>query len=240
MDIFLVKNLYNYELAIEPPKNLPNNMITYYVTDNIEIANKVKSLGWDHVCITDKFLNITDKFEKRKSIAYINSFPHEFIKENIEYDLIFVCDSNIFSLWKKYSDFVLNCHTNLDNALFLTNGYYKAHRNTIAVEIKASNQARWRYNYKEIEKNGNDYILHLKSLNIDPNNLGVCSAKYIGWNPKHKNYNILTKELYNEYSKHLQGNVILTYFSGIYKNDTFVYYTNEYDEQGLNSHNYNA
>jgi|GWRWMinimDraft_13_1066021.scaffolds.fasta_scaffold07372_2 hypothetical protein len=33
MNIFLVKNLYDYEKVISPPNNLPNNFISYYITD---------------------------------------------------------------------------------------------------------------------------------------------------------------------------------------------------------------
>jgi hypothetical protein len=240
MDIFLVKNLYDYEIVISPPKNLPNNMITYYVTDNENNANKAKMLGWDYVHVTTLFLDVIDKFDRRKSAAYINCFPHEFIDKNIQYDLIFVCDSNIVSLWNNYSDFVSSCHSNFDKTLFLTNGYYDGDRNTITMEISHSNQSRWSYNYDSIVFNGNKYVKHLNDLNVNIPNLGVCSAKYIGWNPSHKNYKTITNKLYEEYTKHLQGNIILTYLSGLYKNDTFVYYSTNYNGGRLNNHKYSA
>jgi hypothetical protein len=50
-------------------------------------AITAKNLGWDYVSITDKFLDVTDKFSRRKSIAFINSFPHMFINNDIEYDV---------------------------------------------------------------------------------------------------------------------------------------------------------
>lgn len=238
MNIFLVKNLYGYEIVIPPPTNLPENLITYYVTDNETDALKAKNLGWNYVYVTKKFLEITDKFERRKSVAYINSFPHEFIYDTIKYDLIFICDSHIITLWSNYSDFISKCDKKY--ALFLTNGYYKQSRNTITSEIIHSNRKRWDYNYDKIKLNGDLYVNHLNELGINLNDLGVCSAKYIGWNPSHESYSLLTNKLYEEYTKHLQGNIILTYLSGIYKKDTFVYYPDNYNGSLLNNHIYSA
>lgn len=238
MNIFLVKNLYDYEKVISPPNNLPDNFISYYITDNEKNAITAKNLGWDYVSITDKFLDVADKFSRRKSIAFINSFPHMFINNDIEYDLIFVCDSNIVTLWSNFSDFVSKCEKN--KVLYLTNGYYDLGRNTITSEIENSNQHRWSYNYVEIKHNGQLYVDHLNDLKIDLNLLGVCSAKYIGWNPSHENYELLTNKLYEEYTKHLQGNIILTYLSGIYKDDIFVYHSNNYKGGSLNNHNYSS
>lgn len=238
MNIFLVKNLYDYETVISPPKNLPDDFITYYVTDSEMNSLAAKNLGWDYVHITDKFLDITDKFNRRKSIAFINSFPHKFIDENIDYKFIFVCDSNVVRLWTNYSDFISKC--NNDKALFLTNGYFESERNTIISEIKSSNQSRWSYNYNEIKTNGDIYVNHLNDLKVNLNHLGVCSAKYIGWNPSHEGYEVLTNKLYDEYCKHLQGNIILTYLSGIYEKYIYVYYSDNYNGGILNNHNYLA
>jgi hypothetical protein len=238
MNVFLVKNLYNYEAIAPPPENLPDNFITYYITDNETTAIEAKNLGWGYTYVTDMFSKIEDLFERRKSIAYINSFPHEFITDNVDYDLIFICDSNVIRLWSNYPDFISKCDKN--KALFLTNGYYDEGRNSIVAEIEGSNQSRWSYNYDQIKFNGKKYIDHLNELGIDLNKLGVCSAKYIGWNPSHESYHLLTNKLYDEYCKHLQGNIILTYLSGIYEQDIFVYYSDNYNGGLLNKHNYSA
>ena len=42
MNIFLVKNLYDYEKVISPPNNLPDNFISYYITDNEKNSNNCK------------------------------------------------------------------------------------------------------------------------------------------------------------------------------------------------------
>jgi len=73
-NIFLVKNLYNYEKVIPPPTNLSKDMTTAYLTDsdyNCEIA---KSMGWDIVKKTDLFLETVGKFERRVHVGFINSF----------------------------------------------------------------------------------------------------------------------------------------------------------------------
>jgi hypothetical protein len=237
-NIFLVKNLYNYEQVIPPPLNLPDNFITVYVTDNDTNGNLAKNLGWDYVNITDKFNNVTDLFQKRISIAYINSFPHEFIDTNIDYRLICVCDSNIISLWDTFYNFVEKCDDN--HSLFITNGYYSGHRNTLISELNHSNQSRWSYNYQNIKKSYNDYQKELTEVGVDINSLGVCSAKYIIWNPSHKSYKKITEKLYEKYCFNLQGNIILTYMSGLYSDDIFVYHCNVYNNALLNNHNYQS
>ena len=70
--------------------------------------------------------------------------------------------------------------------------------------------------------------------------LNVVSAKYIGWNPSHKQYEKISNKLYEEYCTNLQGNIILTYMSGIYPKDIFNFFTNDYSGSNLNQHNFSA
>ena len=237
-NIFLVKNLFEYEKVISPPSNLPNNFETVYVTDNELNGELAKNLGWSHIHITDKFNNVTDLFEKRISVSYINSFPHEFIDSNINYDLICVCDSNIVTLFNTFYQFVDKC--NNDYTLFITNGYYTEDRNTLISELNSSNQNRWSYNYENIKKSYYGYEKELSDVGIDINSLGVCSAKYLIWNPSHKSYKKITEKLYEEYCFNLQGNIILTYLSGLYSKDIFVYHSTDYTGGILNEHNYQS
>ena len=244
-NIFLVKNLYDYEKVIGPPSNLPNDFVTVYLTDNEINYGLAINLGWDIVKKTEEFLHINDLFERRKVISYINSFPHKVVPEVLDYNFVFVCDSNIITLWDEYVNFTNNCSS--DHALFVCSGYYSGsqfkklgHRDTIIGELESSFHARWSYNHKEIRESSNKYIQELKENNVDITKLSVVSAKYIGWNLKHEKYNFLSEMLYSEGCKHLQGNIILTYMFGLYPNIVYNYHTNNYKGGSLNAHNYSA
>jgi hypothetical protein len=238
-NIFLVKNLFNYEKVIAPPNNLPNNFDTVYVTDNDTNYNLATKLGWTIVKKTEKFLNITDKFERRKAVMYINSFPHKVAPEILEYELVFVCDSNIVRLWDDYNDFTSNCSK--DYSLFITSGFYYGERDNIIEEsLMSSKTDRWLYNKEGIINSTNRYIEELTKNNVDVSKLSIVSAKYIGWNLKHEKYDFLSNMMYNEGCEHLQGNIILTYMNGLYPNVIYNYYTKNYSGGLLNPHNYSA
>lgn len=238
MNIFLVKNLFDYEEVIPPPSNLPN-MITVYITGSDHNVELAKSFGWNIVKKTDKFLNLTEKFERRIAIGYINSYPHKIVPEILDYDFVFVCDSNIKSIWLEYETFINSCSS--DKALFITSGSYKSNEDTITLELDRSlTSLRWSYNHNNILECTNRYKSELTDNNIDPDSLSVVSAKYIGWNLKHEKYEFLSDILYNEICKNLQGNIILTYMSGLYKDYIYNYYTNNYQGGIINSHKFDA
>jgi hypothetical protein len=238
-NVLLCKNLFNYEEVLPPPSNLPEDMVTLYLTDDDHNSNLAKGLGWDIVKKTEEFLDIHDKFERRKIISYINAFPHKVAPEVLEFNFVFVCDGNVISLWENYKNFVNACSD--DYSLFLTSGYYNGSRNTIQDEAKSSRgQARWAYNHEQITNTTERYVKELTELGIDVNNLGVVSAKYIGWNLKHKNYDAISKSIYDQGCLILQGNIYLTYISGIYPKDVFVYYCNDYSGGIIANHLYNA
>ena len=237
MNIFLVKNLFDYEEVIPPPSNL-TNMITVYITDSDHNVELAKSFGWNIVKKTDKFLNLTEKFERRIAIGYINSYPHKIVPEILDYDFVFVCDSNIKSIWLEYENFINTC--SYDKALFITSGNYLVD-DTITLELDRSLASlRWSYNHNNILECTNRYKSELIDNNIDPDSLSVVSAKYIGWNLKHEKYEFLSDILYNEICKNLQGNIILTYMSGLYKDYIYNYYTNNYQGGIINSHKFDA
>ena len=238
-DYFFVKNLYNYEKVIPPPPNLPKKLKSVYITDTEENKLKALELGWDIVKKTDEFNNVNNNFDRRKSVAFINSYPLKVVPEITDARFIFICDSNINTLWDQYEEFVNSCSE--DFVLFITSGYYTGTRNTILSECDVSlNVGRWSYNRKEIKESTNRYVDELTSKNIDINNLSVVSAKYIGWNPSHKLYEKLSNQLYEEYSNNLQGNIILTYMSGIHQKYVYNFFTNNYFGSSLNEHNFLA
>jgi hypothetical protein len=236
---FLVKNFYNYEKVIPPPTNLPKKLKSVYVTDNDENTKMAAELGWDVVKNTDLFLKIEDKFDRRKSVAFINSFPIKVVPEINDANIVFICDSNIVRLWDLYNDFVNLCDEKF--ALFVTSGYYKGGRDNMISETNvACSMSRWSYGFGDIRTSANRYIDEIKNKNVDINSLSVVSAKYIGWNVKHIDYDKLSNTLYKEYSNNLHGNNILTYMSSIYENSVFNYYTNDYRGTILNKHNFEA
>ena len=238
-NVFLVKNLFNYEKVIPPPTNLPENFQTVYLTDNDINCELAKNLGWGIVKKIEQFLNVEDKFERRKIIAFINSFPHKLVPEVLDYKFVFVSDSNIVRLWDEYIVFTQNCSNEF--ALFVTSGYYSDDRDTIMAESNQSaNTERWDYNKNEIIDSTNRYLTELKEKNIDVDNLSVVSAKYIGWNLHHEKYELLSNLLFKEGSENLQGNIILSYMSGIYSNDIYNYNTKNYSGGILNEHNIQA
>ena len=238
-NVFLVKNLFNYEKVIPPPTNLPENFQTVYLTDNDINCELAKNLGWGIVKKIEQFLNVEDKFERRKIIAFINSFPHKLVPEVLDYKFVFVSDSNIVRLWDEYIVFTQNCSNEF--ALFVTSGYYSIDRDTIMAECNQSaNTERWAYNKNEIIDSTNRYLTELKEKNIDVDNLSVVSAKYIGWNLHHEKYELLSNLLFKEGSENLQGNIILSYMSGIYSNDIYNYNTKNYSGGILNEHNIQA
>tara|TARA_B110000858_G_C17688789_1_gene420255 strand:- start:127 stop:855 length:729 start_codon:yes stop_codon:yes gene_type:complete len=238
-NIFLVKNLFNYEIVVSPPNNLPDNFETVYVTDNDVNCDLAKNLGWGIVKKVEDYLHVTDKFQRRQVIGFINSFPHKVCPEVIDYKFVFVCDSNIIRLWDEYTVFTSNCTS--DNALFITSGYYSNSRDTIMSERDESTRvSRWSYNRDEINSSTEKYISELKENNVDLSTLSVVSAKYIGWNLRHKDYDLLSNKLYSEYSINLQGNIILTYMSGLFPNGIYNFHTKKYEGGRLNSHRYEA
>jgi hypothetical protein len=237
---FLVKNLYNYEKVIAPPRNLPDKMTTVYVTDTKENAQLALSLGWNIVKQVSQFKDKHDPLSRRESIAFINCYPHLVVPEIGDFDQVFVCDSNISSMWNKYKDFVKQCP--LDKALYLTSGYYSGSRDNIKEECFYSTTPdhRWSYNRDRIIESTDRYINDLIHRGISWKDLSIASAKYIGWNLKHPKLKIANTLLFNEYRMHLQGNISLTWMSGVYPDMIFNYFTNDYSGTKLNKHNFAA
>lgn len=240
--IFLVKNFFNYEKVLPIPSDLPNGLITVYLTDNDETAKIAKELGWEYSVINKEYLNVTDSMEIRKIIAKINSYPNIFIPDIIEKhaaDFIFISDSNIISMWTKYRDFVNSCHS--DKCLFVTSGYYSSspERDNIKKELDISaEEARWSYNRDGMIACTERYMNELELKGIKYEDVSVVSAKYIGWNIAHHKYKEMSDVLYEEYLKNLQGNIILSYMSAMYKDYVNNYFCSDYTNGRVNGHNY--
>jgi hypothetical protein len=237
-NVLFTKNLFGYEMIISPPNNLPEDMFTIYLTDNNSNKDIALSMGWNEVIVTDEFSHITDNFNKRFSIGYINSYPHKFIKNILDYNYIFMIDSNVKRLGDWYDNFINSCKG--DYALYVASGYYPKNVDNLHQELLRSNQPRWSYNFSEIRNSTQRYIDDLMSNNVDIDQLSVCSAKYFGWNPHHKEYSFLTNLMYEEHKKHIQGNIILTYLLGKYPNYVYNFKNEKWGGGILTPHNYNA
>jgi hypothetical protein len=67
-------NLYNYEYVLPPPHNLPNNITTYYITDNDGTEYEAIENGWQNVIKFTDFVGETNEFKMRVNISYLKSF----------------------------------------------------------------------------------------------------------------------------------------------------------------------
>lgn len=237
MNIYLTKHFWGYEQLNPPPKNLPDNMKKIYVTDNKEYEKTLLDLGWDMVSIITDYVNVTDLRQRRLIISEINCFPLRFIPELSHFKYIFICDSNVTTLWWNYVNFVNTCTD--DKCLFVTTDWYDGERNNIVSEYLASAQPRWDYSYENMRISKDEYIRIFNSLGVDVNSVGVCSAKYFGWNAHHPMYDEMSKHFYEEYVKHIQGNIILSYMGVVY--DNFVLkYKGDYDGGSVSHHNFQS
>jgi hypothetical protein len=237
MNIYLTKHFWEYEQLNPPPKNLPDGMKTIYVTDKKEYESSLLEMGWDMVSIITDYVNVTDLRERRLIISEINCFPLKFIPKLSEFKYIFICDSNVITLWQDYFNFVNTCTD--DKCLFTTTDWYGGERNNIISEYLGSNHSRWKYSYEQMGLSKDEYVRIFNNLGVDVNSIGVCSAKYFGWNTHHPMYSEISKHFYNEYTKHIQGNIILSYIGVVY--DNFVLkYKGDYSGGMVSHHNFDA
>jgi hypothetical protein len=235
MNIYLTKNFWGYEQLNPPPKNLPDNMKTIYVTDNKKYEKPLLEMGWDMVSVVTDYFNVTDLTERRLVIAEINCFPLRFIPNLSDFEYIFISDSNVVTLWGHYVTFVNTCTD--DKCLFTTTDWYEGNRNNIISEYLDSNQPRWEYSYENIGKSKDEYIKIFNNLGVDVKSIGVCSAKYFGWNTHHSMYDEISKHFYEEYTKHIQGNIILSYIGVVYS-EFVLKYRGDYGGGVVSSHNF--
>lgn len=218
---FIFKNFFSYDPVLKLPNNLPPNITPIYITDSINAITTAKELGWE-VVYKDTYNHITDPFEKRKLIAEINCYPERFI-DCSKYKFVYICDANVITLDSNYATFISNKGDK--NALYLTSGWYSGHNNTMQKELERSlTNKRWSYNFNEIKHSVDEYHSKLTNLEIPFDDTPVISAKYIGWNISHSYKNIIADYVYNEYMKHLQGNIIFSMALKLYP-DYICHYT---------------
>lgn len=236
MNAYLTKNAYEYEIVHPPPPNLPAGMMTFYITDSDKTKEEAESLGWDVVKKSDIFTPDLTKLQRRQAIGRINCFPQEFAPEVLDFRFVFVSDSNIITLWDDYHLFVEGCDES--KALFVTSGCYKGGRDNIEEEGFQSIKARWEYNAKEIGECTYRYVRELNEKGVNVPQLSVVITRFIGWNLRHPQYEFLANKMNDEYAHHLQGNIILTYLSGMYPEWIFNYRVKNHNSRrtGRGSH----
>lgn len=206
---FIVKNFYNFDPVVEPPENLPRSLVPVYLTDNLENAEEAKRKGWEEAHVVEEYLDVSDPFERRCVVALANCYPEKMAPELKKYEKVFMCDANVRKLDTNYGEFTDD--SPLDCAFYATSGWYKGPENTITSEMQRSmNSTRWSYNFEDMHKNFTRYLIELPEMGIDPKDCPVVSAKYIGWNLHHPDKETVAEYAYNEYKKHLQGNVIFS------------------------------
>lgn len=235
MIAYLTKNLWSYEQVHPIPNRLPKGIKTFYITDNQKTAEEAKEKGWDHVYITKEYLNITDKLLRRSIIGTINCYPEKFADLSL-FDRVYICDSNIITLPSNYEDFI---NHDTEKACYTYSGYYKGDADNILQELRRSVNSRWSYNSEGMEASTREYIDIMTDLGFDYKKESVSSAKYIGWNLKHKEKHIVADYVYNEYRKHLQGNIIFTIARVLYP-DLVSDFRVLNDDVELSQHNFIA
>lgn len=214
----LFKNLWNYDIINKIPENTPKGVDCIYLTDNESDDNLAKEYGYISYMVKD-YLEISDSFERRKIIAYINCYPEKVFRELEKYTYVFICDSNIIEFDPDYTNFIES--VSIDRSLYVTSGYYRDNADTIYEELKRSlTVMRWKYNFNEMKLACEKYEKMLRDRGLDMLDVRVCSAKYIGWNIVNKNKEMISKFVYDEYLEHLQGNIIFSIASKIYAEDT--------------------
>jgi hypothetical protein len=231
-------NLFGYEHITPPPKNLPKEFITFYVTDSVENVNESEKLGWTHGVLFEKFKDETDKFKKRIAVSYLKIFFDKILPDIENFDLVFFVDSNVVRLFDGWFDFVQDSIENKNSFVInTTKGWYignDKHRNTIKHELELSLvQARWSYNFDSMRKRVNEYIKELNELNESG---PIVSAKYICWNTKHQDKSFIQNIFFEESTIHLQGNIILSYLSGKYPTNVRTFHTEKFTNGELVGH----
>ena len=238
MNAYVTKNLWGYEIVNPIPVNISNNFVKFYITDDLSLKPYLLNNGWDVVVVVDSYRGVSDFKDRRRIISEINCFPQKYINELVTFDKVFITDSNIISLWNDFSDFTDKCHT--DKCLYVTSGWYSSDRDNIIAELNDSNQSRWSYDFDSMKTATERYKNEVELLGIDFYSVPIISAKYFGWNLNHKNYENISNKFYNEYTTHLQGNIILSYLSILYSSDTFNYKISNFEGCKLSVHNFLA
>jgi hypothetical protein len=204
---YLAINLWEYEKILRVPEGLPEDMIPFYITDSEKILKEARSKGW-YGAVVSRFSKEMDNHERRKIVANIQCYPERYIDLS-NYRYVFVCDSNIIKLPSNYKKFVEFGITS-GKACFTESGYYSGARDNIYNEYLASNQPRWTYNYSAMGDCVAGYIKEMENLGINYRNESIASGKYIGWDLKHPEKNVVSDFVCKEEEKHIQGNIILT------------------------------
>lgn len=236
MKAYVTKNFWGYEHLNPSPKLLDNTFFKYYITDDLNSKEYLLNNGWDEVIILENYKGVTDLKERRKIISEINCFPGKFIQNLNKYDKVFNIDSNVISLWDEFLDFTN--YSPSDKCLYITSGWYNGDRNSIISELNESNQSRWMYDYENMKNSTIRYQTEIENMGGDFFSIPVISAKYFGWNINHPLYETISNHFYNEYCNHLQGNIILSYLSSIYKDNVFEYKLSNYDGSKISSHKF--
>lgn len=236
MKAYITKNLWGYEQLNSAPKLLDDNFFKFYITDDINSKEYLLNSGWDDVIVIENYKDITDLKERRRVISEINCFPGKYIENLNNFEKVFSVDSNVILLWNEFLKFTNSCPE--DKCLYITSGWYSGARNSIVSELRESNQSRWSYDYESMKRSVDNYKNEIENLGMDFNSIPVISAKYFGWNLNHPAYQTISNHFYKEYTEHLQGNIILSYLSSIYKNDTFEYRISNYSGGEISSHKF--
>jgi len=226
-------NLYQYEVVLSPPHNLPNGITTFYITDNDDTEYEAINNGWNNVIKFTDFVGETDSFKMRVNISYIKSFFYKIVPELSDYDLVFMCDSNVQTLFDGWFDFYNDSLNNVENFVLSAPSGYDGENADLRFELLQSQQGRWSYNLDSMNARVNWYIEQLNERNLYNR---VMSAKYMVWSPKHNDFEFIKDLFYDESQIHIQGNIILGYLQAIHPDKVRSFYTNKNQNGEVSTH----
>jgi len=234
---YLTKNFYDYDPIFPPPGRLPEDLISIYLTDSEKNKEAALAAGWQRAYVYKDFPETNDKLARRMQIGSINCYPEKYIKDLLDFDKVFVSDPNIIKLDSSYHDFIKSSRE--DIALYTMQHLdYDGKENNIAREMARSYQPRWRYNWDQMRTNTDRYLREFQEKGINFLNVPVICAKYFGWNMKKKSSNPMPDKFWEEYNKHLQGNIILSYLFAMNPNDVSCFFNVKRDEVLVRLHRY--
>jgi hypothetical protein len=193
-----VKNLFNYDPLIPPPYAGAD---CFYLTDNQKSVPILERLGWKRVVFYETPSDVP-KEKKREYCRDFRIYPERYIPEIANYHYVLMTDANVRRLNRNIGRFVRSCG---DLSMVVDDSYYSLHRNNLEREFDSSLASkRWSYQHDRFRQKREEY-----SQAHDLSKIPVCSAKYMVFNNRNRNEELLSF-LLEEWRDFLQGNIIVS------------------------------
>jgi hypothetical protein len=205
-ECYLSYSLGGYDGVRGPPRFLPPEIYSVFVTDKEEAAVAARRLGWN----ASHFISVppdVDPLELRRLVCEVRFRP-ELTPPLRECSFVHVVDASVIELSTSWRTCLSKLQS--DRALLVTTGYYEGERDDIEVELHESVvQERWRYNWDAMTQRTREYQDMLEKA-TGTARATVASAKFIVWNMHHRRRTEIADWLLEEAGIHLQGNIYMS------------------------------